>query len=242
MGFGGINAHVVLESIADRRRTPIGPAQRGLLFSAQDAELILLGGRDALDLRDKVDHILSFASQLSLAELADLADHLARTLDDREARAAIVATRPPSSPTAWTTLRTWLEHRGERDGYQSFDQERGIFLGFGALPRRIGFVFPGQGSVVTLGGGAWRRRFSSVDNLYARSDLARSGDLRSTAVAQPAIVTASIAALSLLNRIRDRGRDRRRSQSGRAHRLALGRSLRWRHSASNRHGTRPSHV
>ena len=51
---------------------------------------------------------------------------------------------------------------------------------------------------MTLDGGAWRRRFSSVNDLYARSNLPAHGDLRSTAVAQPAIVTASLAALNLL--------------------------------------------
>ena len=38
-----------------------------------------------------------------------------------------------------------------------------------------------------------------MNDLYARSDLPVDGDLRSTAVAQPAIVTASMAALNLLH-------------------------------------------
>jgi enediyne polyketide synthase len=201
MGFGGINAHVVLESITDRRRATVNPRERALLSSAQDAELILLGGRDVADLRAKVDQLLTVACRLSWAELADLAGQLPRTLEDRAARAAIVAAQPAELSARLETLRAWLDHRGgdQGEGRGLFDPRRGVFLGLGALQPRIGFVFPGQGSAATLDGAAWRRRFSSVHDLYARSDLPVDGDLRSTAVAQPAIVTASMAALNLLH-------------------------------------------
>ena len=199
MGFGGINAHVVLESLADRRRTTINAVERGLLFSAQDTELFLLGGHDVDDLRVTVDRLLTFAARLSSAELTDLAGHLARAYEARPVRAAIVASRPEDLAQRLQVLQSLLDDRGEREGGGSLDSRQGVFLGFGASRPRIGFVFPGQGSAVTLDGGAWRRRFALVDDLYARSDLPEHGDLRSTAVAQPAIVTASRAALNLLN-------------------------------------------
>jgi enediyne polyketide synthase len=200
MGFGGINAHIVLESITKERRTCVSARERSLLSSAQDTELILLGGRDVDDLRAKVVRLSDIAPRLSWAELADLADHLARTLEDRTVRAAIVAGRPSELSARLRTLRTWLDHGSgtECDGRGMIDPRSGVFLGSGAPEPRIGFVFPGQGSAVTLDGGAWRRRFGAVSDLYARADLPVHGDLGSTAVAQPAIVTASLAGLHLL--------------------------------------------
>ena len=162
MGFGGINAHVVLESITDRRRATVNPARAGPPSSAQDAELFLLGGRDVDDLRAKVDQLLTVACRLSWAELADLAGQLARTLEDRAARAAIVAARPAELSARLETLRAWLDQRGgdQSEGRGLFDPRRGVFLGLGASQPRIGFVFPGQGSAATLDGAAWRRRFA----------------------------------------------------------------------------------
>ena len=78
MGFGGINAHVVLESIDRTAASRVEPAASGpLLDSSQDAELFLLDGRDAADLRRRVVELLEIAGQLSMAELTDLAAHLA---------------------------------------------------------------------------------------------------------------------------------------------------------------------
>ena len=146
-----------------------------------------------------MDQLLTVASRLSWAELADLAGHLARTLEDRAVRAAIVAAHPAelvvASGDAPDLARPWQRKRGAVVDCSIRDTAYSSGLGIAA---RIGFVFPGQGSDVTLDGGAWRRRFSSVNDLYARSDLPVHGDLRSTAVAQPAIVTASMAALILL--------------------------------------------
>ncbi len=78
MGFGGINAHLVLESLA--RGSPRRASLRresALLASPQDAELFLLGAARRRRLRRQVDELLAFAGRLSLAELTDLATHLA---------------------------------------------------------------------------------------------------------------------------------------------------------------------
>ena len=196
MGFGGINAHVVLESLAgDRRRPRLSPVEDVLLSSTQDAELFLLGARDSADLRRQVADLLVVAGQLSLAALTDLAAHLAESLEGRvhTVRAAIVASHPAELKSRLESLRTVLEHASK-----SLDPKAGVFLGQGECPPRIGFLFPGQGSPATLDGGAWGRRFSSVRDLYQHARLPRQGDPRATEVAQPAIIAASVAALALL--------------------------------------------
>ena len=261
MGFGGINAHVVLESLAEVRRADLSQHENALLASSQDAELFLLGGRNVDDLRRQVDDLLTCADRLSMAELTDLAAHLAGSLEDRAVRAAVVASRPAELAARLESLRTRLdcltngsgtlpgrceypppnppfvrggkregssdllppltkggpggvpqkcptqsssdfdhkdEGEGERGREGSLDIREGVFLGRGESRPRIGFLFPGQGSPATLDGGAWSRRFAAVAGLYERASLSVRGDPRSTAVAQPAIVTASLAALDRL--------------------------------------------
>ncbi len=196
MGFGGINSHVVLESLADERRTALNVRERTLLRSVQCAELFLLSDAGAAPLRAKAARLAVSARDLSLAELSDLADALAHELIDGEVRAAIVAATPTELAERLERLNEWLD-----EGITSrLDATRGVFLGTGRREPRIAFLFPGQGSPAHLDGGILRRRFDSVRSLYDRARLPSAGDGISTDVAQPAIATASRAGLELLER------------------------------------------
>src|SRR5215212_2119147 len=195
MGFGGINTHVVLQGAEPKRRKAFDAREKVLLSSSQDAELLLLGAMDAGDLLRQVDHLLTCASRLSRAEVADLAAELAATLVQRRVRAAVVASNPAELAKRLKTIRSWLANGVIR----RLDAQAGVFLGEGAATPRIGFLFPGQGSPTHLGGGVWRRRFEFTRKLYEGAILSTTDDDIATEVAQPAIVTASIAALRALN-------------------------------------------
>jgi enediyne polyketide synthase len=195
MGFGGINVHVVLEDDSPAPRRALGYRERALVSSEQDAELFLLGAPDAGQLRSQVEHLSTFAAKLSRAELSDLAAELSRTLQASQARAAVVASGPAELAARLEALKTHLEG-GARE---RVDARAGIYFGAGHRRPRIGFLFPGQSSPPNLGGGMWARRFDAVEELYARSQLAGGGGPVNTSVAQPAIVTASMAALRVLD-------------------------------------------
>lgn len=207
MGFGGINVHVVLESIAEHDRRPLGPREQMLLNSPQDAELFLLEGYDADDLRRRVVELLEFAGQLSMAEQTDLAAHLAYSVTGSSARAAIVAGRRAELVAGLDRLRDRLDQHLEtapgagEGGLVWTDDVADIFVGIGRPAPRIGFLFPGQGTAATLDGGAWSRRFPAVEELYQSAGFPASGDIRATEVAQPAIISASLAALTLLRHL-----------------------------------------
>ncbi|MEQ9487199.1 MAG: SDR family NAD(P)-dependent oxidoreductase [Coleofasciculus sp. F4-SAH-05] len=193
MGFGGINTHIVLEGIS---RHPIADTgYNPTLWSTQDAELLLLGGKDISDLHQQVTHLLTLAPQLSYAEITDLAAELAKTVNHNKGiRAAIVASSPQELTTRLETLSTWLNQ-----GITSrLEQQLGLFLGTGTTQPRIGFLFPGQASPTYFNGGAWSRRFPGVKQLYEQANLP-IGDSQNTAIAQPAIVTASIAGIQTLD-------------------------------------------
>jgi enediyne polyketide synthase len=197
MGFGGINTHVVLEGVDVERRSMLSHRERILLSSAQDAELILLGEESTNVLLRRVDHLLTLADRLSLAEVSDLAAHTVSTLGSCQVRAAIVAGSPAELACALKTLRTMLADKASTQ----LNTSAGVFLSSSITAPRIGFLFPGQGSPAHLDGGVLRRRFDFVRALYARVNLSVNSDGVATDVAQPAIVTASIAGLRALNRL-----------------------------------------
>jgi enediyne polyketide synthase len=221
MGFGGINAHVVLESVVGERREKLGAREGSLSRSSQDAELFLFAAKSPEELAGQIEKMISFAAKISRAEMADLAAQLEKNLsigtpsirsaqnenksetsraDARRSartenfRAAIVASKPSELAKKLKKLESWL-----LDGVASrTDFSENIFLGSASAAPRIAFLFPGQGSPTHLDGGVWRRRFEFVREIYSRAELPADGDSISTRVMQPAVVTASLAGLKVL--------------------------------------------
>ena len=195
MGFGGINAHVVLESFVAGRRATFSPHEHSLSRSSQEDELFLVAAETAEQLAQHVEKLAGLASRVSRAEMADLAVQLQKNLVAGKFRAAVVAARPAKLAEKLETLASWL-----RGGVKSrLEISDGIFAGSGEAPPRIAFLFPGQGSPARLDGGIWRRRFDSARELYSRAELPADGDSVSTRIMQPAVVTASLAGLKVLN-------------------------------------------
>lgn len=197
MGFGGINTHVVLEGVATERRRSLSSYEETLLRSQQDVELILLGDRGRPELLEQVDRLLAAAPELSQSEIIDLADRLQHDLTSTRIRAAIIVSSPSDLTERLALLKGWLQE-GIAD---RIDATRGIFLGSRTTTPRIGFLFPGQGSPAHLSGGIMHDRFDAARSIYERADLPAGGDGISTDVAQPAIVTASMAGLRMLDRL-----------------------------------------
>lgn len=196
MGFGGINTHVALEVASDERRHTLFARERALLSSAQDAELFLFGARDHADLAAQTERLRAYAHRLSRGELTDVAATLARDLGRARVRAAVVASSPSQLAARLAALSPHAHQRGGR----RLDPAAGIFFNAEPGQTRVGFLFPGQGSPTHTDGGAWRRRFAFVEELYARGEE-WPGEGVSTEVAQPAIATASVAALRVLARL-----------------------------------------
>ena len=194
MGFGGINAHVVIESTVPERRHGLSVRERSLSRSHQDAELFLLAAGSTDELLRQVERLLALAPGLSRAELTDLAAELHETLDAGSVRAALIASNPAELTERLGSLKS-LVLDGVAPGLRSAE---GVFAGANNAPPRIGFLFPGQGSSMNVEGGLWRHRFELVRNLYDEAALPSEQGPISTRVAQPAIVIASLAGLKVL--------------------------------------------
>lgn len=190
MGFGGINTHIVLEGVDEHRELPTL-----LAAGRQDAELITLSAPSNEDLQAQIAHLLRYAERLSRAEVTDLAAHLSQQPVAGAFRAALVASNPTALCAGLQLLHTWLQ-----EGIVSrLDPEAGVFLGTGDSDPRIGFLFPGQGVVARPDGGLLAERFAVIKRLYAQVALPKNPDQTATEVAQPQIVTASLAGLEALH-------------------------------------------
>jgi enediyne polyketide synthase len=201
MGFGGINVHVVLAAGAGFRRRALAPHERRLDATAQATELFAIDADDAAQAAARARELAGLAATLSLGELADLAADLAQQVRGRPARLAVVAGHPRELAERLRRAAGLIE-AGSTNAGQAVAQAapEPIFVSVGARPPRIGLLFPGQGSPVRSRGGAWRRRFSAVDRRYREAALP-AGDEQDTAVAQPGLVTASLAALDVLDQV-----------------------------------------
>ena len=197
MGFGGINAHVVIERGTVEQRPTLTSRERMLLVAPQDTELFVVAAEDVRSLIQRVERLIAAGSALSRAELVDLAVHLQGAVEHSETRAAVVASTPAELVQGLQALRSWLTSGTE----MRLDPRLGVFLGTGMVAPRIGFLFPGQGSPAHLDGGALRRRFESIRELYGGTAFPPAGDPVATETAQPAIVTASVAGLYALREL-----------------------------------------
>jgi enediyne polyketide synthase len=194
MGFGGINTHVVLEAAEVRRGTKPATHVERLASSIQDAELFLFAAESRHALDEQVRRVASYAAQLSFAELGDLAAALARSMGPGNVRAAVVTARPAELERSLNTLLAWIAD----DVDQRLDVDRGVFLATAEQAPSVGFLFPGQGTAATLDGGLWAARFAFVQQRYDDAALPERGDAVATEIAHPAIITASIAGLEVL--------------------------------------------
>ncbi|MEU6994497.1 SDR family NAD(P)-dependent oxidoreductase [Streptomyces sp. NPDC046465] len=193
LGFGGINAHVALESTQPPTALPAA-LHRHLTHTPQDTELLVLSAAGFDDLEGSLRHTADVAAICSYAELGDLSAELTRTDADFACKAAVVASEPA---TAASSLRALADAIAAGETHV-FAPRHGRFLAHSAQAPRIGFLFPGQGAPGRGDGGAPAHRFEVVQDLYRQAGTRPPG--AATEDAQPRIVTASLAGLRILDR------------------------------------------
>lgn len=196
MGFGGINTHVVLEGNTAERRSKLKSKELTLSRSPQDAELFVFGGSNPDALKRQLAKVAGIADRLSLQELQGLSAYLCKTTAETRFRAALVSSTPADLAESLHCLLNHLE--AEKSPLMNL--QKGLFYQREEKRVwRIGFLFPGQASPPHLTGGRFRRRFAELQDLF-QSGESEGSDSVCTAVAQPSIVSASIAGLRLLRR------------------------------------------
>lgn len=194
MGFGGINAHIVLEEAQGARRsTRFTARERRARTSWQDAELFVFEGSTEAELIESLLSLEEKAPLLSQGELVDFAAHYAAKRGNGKYRAAIVAQTPKG--LAKRLALAVAEIRRPRQTLLAQDE---IWIGLNQEPAKIAFLFPGQGSQMSAEGGLLARRFEAARQVYEAANLIGGQPTHDTARVQPAVVAASMAGLAVL--------------------------------------------
>jgi acyl transferase domain-containing protein/NAD(P)-dependent dehydrogenase (short-subunit alcohol dehydrogenase family) len=217
-GFGGSNFHVVLEEYR---------ADRSAVSWDGSIEIIALSADSHLDLQRALQKARqSLQDAETTAALPPLANRLRRDFKhEAPYRLVMVLQREEdgSGPVwNWNAVLEEAAQGLEKDPDQPFWFGRHCFLGQGATPGEVAFIFPGQGSQYPQMGRDWVAWFPEAlasieaaaghfndpmpltDYIYPRPDdslkTPREEALRQTNVAQPAIGAVSIAMEKVLRR------------------------------------------
>lgn len=136
-GFGGINAHAVLEEYRDTTQ-PSKP-----LTSQPNSELLIFSGGELSELLKLLKTTLTHLQTSPTETLA----HLGLSLSQKptgQHRLAIIATSPADLATKITLALEKLATQPER-----FQTRNGIYYGKGKPPGKVAFLFPGEGAQYT---------------------------------------------------------------------------------------------
>ncbi|MGB5768445.1 MAG: beta-ketoacyl synthase N-terminal-like domain-containing protein, partial [Crocosphaera sp.] len=195
MGFGGINTHIVLEGLGGIRRQKLTAKEQDLITSYQDAELLLFTAETKEKLKTQVTQLLEFSYKLSSAEIADLAANINKHIDfNLPIRAAVIASKPDELTSHLHELILLIDGKLEKNKNPDH-----VFFGVKHDQPKIGFLFPGQSASVYVHGGLWEDRYPELKQLYETAKLPNTEDKISTKIAQPAIVTSTVAGLNILD-------------------------------------------
>lgn len=188
-GFGGINAHLVIERAGASALTTVQPRPPVV----QDAELFLFAGHSADEVIAAIAAIERRAPTLSMAEFTDAAAHAALRAQHGPIRAAVVASHGAELPSRLARAKAAVAN-----GDILLEHDDGVFTGRMSRAPRIGFLFPGQGAPSRPHGGVWLRLFAGIGELIDRLPSGAGHDSSDTSIAQPCIVAASLAAIQVL--------------------------------------------
>ena len=231
MGFGGINAHVTLES-GDPPAPSLAPSveERALLAAHQETEVFVLDADTVEELCDRLPGLADIAERISQGELTDLAAHLTEELSaSRRIRAAVIAANPDELAANLRALEQRLQEAPPDEGEIISSPQREWMVSNAVMQDRIGFLCPGQGSQQLAMARVLVERFPWRRELAARADawlaevgsepvtplifraLDRAADademqewnrtLARTEIAQPAICLASLLHARYLARL-----------------------------------------
>ncbi|WP_344056372.1 type I polyketide synthase, partial [Prauserella halophila] len=193
MGFGGINTHVVLESVRSRSSSPRSSLDPVWTRRTPRQVIVVLAADDAATLGDRLEEFAMRAGAYSDAELHDLAATLwyEREGTSPAYRAALVGEHADALVSAAHQARAALSKADP----VVVDTAAGYVVGHGRV--RVGLLFPGQAAPVRDVLPDW-----ATDLAVPASPEGLRADVTDTSIAQPAIVWQSLVGMSWLERIR----------------------------------------
>lgn len=181
-GVGGVHAHVTLESYAtpDTRLAPSLPEQ-SLIGSYQTHELVVVFARSNSAMVDRLAEVRSLAMGIAHAELADLSAFLLKETQREDGSqsklkaAFVVATVDELQDLLHQTEKRLIQKPLRPDETYISPCQR-IWVSYQASEpaqrvRRVGFLFPGQGSQQASMAHTWINRHAWARDLVHQADV-----------------------------------------------------------------------
>ncbi|XVX20229.1 SDR family NAD(P)-dependent oxidoreductase [Actinomycetota bacterium] len=204
MGFGGVNTHLLLDAPPNSgpRRSQTNVLGLGASSTPQDVEVLHLSAASREELLAAVDDLTERTRHASLAELRDLAVAQQRAPEQGPFRVAVLVEAPTDAADKLAAAAEALR-AGALDGTDrsSIDPDQGIFLGRHIEAAPIGFIFPGQAAPPRRDLGLLGRRFPHLTGAYPLPPLETTDGITDTSIAQPSIVSASLAGAAALDAV-----------------------------------------
>lgn len=136
-GFGGINAHVLLEEHRPQNR----PVQVPVLHAPSDGELVMLAAADRAALAARVAQLQQRLQLTPRPQLSSVAQHCATTAEGPH-RLAIIASDLDDLQKKLGQAHDKLAKEDARP----FKTRNGLHYGHGTAPGKLCFLFPGEGA------------------------------------------------------------------------------------------------
>ncbi len=191
-GFGGINAHVLLER-SPQAASPPRSFRYASITSDQAVELFAFSCDTPDDLIQELKRIHPLAATASVAELTDLAQDVATRVTPGEVRLAFSASDGSELSNRIDAVLKWL----------SGDISKPIWLHATLDGKRkyVCLLFSGQASPVRKVSMQWCRRFPEIAALAKQLLVKPQNGDKNTMIAQPAITFSNLAGRCLLDRL-----------------------------------------
>ena len=172
-GFGGINAHAILEEVSDAPR--VGVETRP---AAQQSEIVLIRGASREELHTRAGRVLAFAKSAPDARLADLAYTVG--VADKESGSSVLSVVATSLEDLAAKLEKALPKLADPKCAQIKNQRGGIYFASEPLASagKVAYLFPGEGSQypnmlaeLCVHFPEARSRFESTERGFARAGV-----------------------------------------------------------------------
>ena len=148
MGFGGINCHLTLASASppSPRLSP-SISEHSLFVSNQATEIFVFGASSINNLEKIINDHLKIAEQVSIAELTDLAAKLGQDIDKgTKVRGALLAGNPEQLRKRLKQLLKIIRKDGSSQEEVFHNEDHTLWFGNRIRQKKVGMLFPGQGS------------------------------------------------------------------------------------------------
>ncbi len=226
-GFGGINCHITVESKDLPKQTLKSEIEeRALFVSNQKTEVFVFAARTTIHLQKVIQKFKEDLRNISIAEMADLAALLNKKARNRlPIKASIVADSPENLYEALKSLEKEITATPVEEGQiyriQANDSNTHIILSHTVKTKRIGFIYPGQGSQrlnmtrTLVERYKWARDLLNLSKLPLYDLIYKSTDkfstkedqqefekqIADTKITQPAIIASSLIWTEFLSRL-----------------------------------------